>query len=211
MLTGKSVDGMHNYKLIRYPLNAASSTTDLDAKATRFDLLLLEMVDLIRDRWGYVHTERFALTGYSGGAQVGLPSRAEAKANPQFAHRFFYLHPHRIHALSVGAPGAATPISSCLPWPRGISDTQRYFDMNVDVSSLRSIPTHLVVGLEDKWKPVANDGSVPKINRIETMRMLRDDWRGNGLEVEYDEIEGVAHAETGVMDVVQGFILRHLR
>jgi hypothetical protein len=83
--------------------------------------------------------------------------------------------------------------------------------MNVDVSSLRSIPTHLVVGLEDKWKPVANDGSVPKINRIETMRMLRDDWRGNGLEVEYDEIEGVAHAETGVMDVVQGFILRHLR
>jgi hypothetical protein len=87
MLTGKSVDGMHNYKLIRYPLNAASSTTDLDAKATRFDLLLLEMVDLIRDRWGYVHTERFALTGYSGGAQVGLPSRAEAIANPQFARR----------------------------------------------------------------------------------------------------------------------------
>lgn len=39
---------------------------------TRFDQLLLEMVNLVRDRWGFVETKRFGLTGYSGGAQVSV-------------------------------------------------------------------------------------------------------------------------------------------
>jgi hypothetical protein len=49
------------------------------------------------------------------------------------------------------------------------------------------------------------------MNRIETMRMLRDDWRANGLSVEYEEIEGAGHEETGVLDRVQAFVLDQLR
>ena len=65
---------MHNYKLIRYPLKSGElSTFDSGSTSpghTRFDKLLLEMVDLVRDRWGFIKTEQFGLTGYSGGAQV---------------------------------------------------------------------------------------------------------------------------------------------
>jgi len=69
----------------------------------------------------------------------------------------------------------------------------------------------MIVGLEDKWRPVANDGTTPKMNRIDTMRMLRDDWRRNGLQVEYEELDGVGHEEMDVLEQVQGFVSRRLR
>jgi len=43
------------------------------------------------------------------------------------------------------------------------------------------------------------------------MRMLRDDWRSNGLEVEYDEVEGVGHEEVDVLGQVQAFVVSQLR
>ena len=58
----------------------------------------------------------------------------------------------------------------------------------------------MIVGLEDKWRPVANDGTTPKMNRIDTRRMLRDDWRRNGLQVEYEELDGVGHEEMDVLE-----------
>jgi hypothetical protein len=68
------VNGMHNYKLIRYPLKSGEispfDSSSTGSGYTRFDDLLLEMVDLVRDRWGFIETEQFGLTGYSGGAQV---------------------------------------------------------------------------------------------------------------------------------------------
>ena len=48
------------------------------------------------------------------------------------------------------------------------------------------------------------------MNRIDTMRMLRDDWRANGLEVEYEEVGGVGHEERDVLEQVQAFVLKHL-
>jgi hypothetical protein len=66
---------MHNYKLIRYPLKSGPEISSFDSASTssghtRYDKLLLEMVDLVQDRWGFIKTEQFGLTGYSGGAQV---------------------------------------------------------------------------------------------------------------------------------------------
>lgn len=49
------------------------------------------------------------------------------------------------------------------------------------------------------------------MNRIDTMRMLRDDWRDKGIQVEYQELEGVKHEETEVIEYVQAFMLRGLR
>jgi len=67
---------MHNYKLLRYPLKSGESSFSnlytMSSGYTRFDQLLLEMVNLVRDRWGFVETERFGLSGYSGGAQVSV-------------------------------------------------------------------------------------------------------------------------------------------
>lgn len=69
----------------------------------------------------------------------------------------------------------------------------------------------MLIGLDDTWRPTADDGSTPKMNRIDGMRMLRDDWKSRGIQVEYEEIPGVAHEETDVIHLVQPFMVRGLR
>ena len=49
------------------------------------------------------------------------------------------------------------------------------------------------------------------MNRIDTMRMLREDWKANGIQVEYEELEGVKHEETEVIEHVQAFMVKGLR
>lgn len=60
---------MHNFKTIRFPLLGHDDWSD-DTRHARFDQFLLEMIDLVSQRWGYIEPDRFGLTGYSGGAQV---------------------------------------------------------------------------------------------------------------------------------------------
>lgn len=36
----------------------------------RYDREIMDMVDMVQQEWGAVNTERFALAGFSGGAQV---------------------------------------------------------------------------------------------------------------------------------------------
>lgn len=71
----------------------------------RYDSILLDMIDCVAAEWGSVDTRTFAIVGFSGGGQ--------------FVHRFFYLYPERVHAVSIGAPGRATPLVD-KPWPEGI-------------------------------------------------------------------------------------------
>lgn len=129
----------------------------------------------------------------------------------QFAHRFFYLHPHRIHTLCVGAPGTATPLDPSLPWPFGIADVPDQFAQSINLKELRRTSTQLLVGTQDTWRPTSNDGTTPSMNRIDAMRMLREDWEGNGIQVEYEELEGVKHEETEVIEYVQAFMVKGLR
>lgn len=129
----------------------------------------------------------------------------------QFAHRFFYLHPDRVHTLCVGAPGTATPLDPSLPWPFGIADVTNQFSQPINLKDLQRTSTQLLVGTEDKWRPTSNDGSTPTMNRIDTMRMLREDWRANGIQVEYQELEGVKHEETEVIEHVHAFMVKGLR
>ncbi len=56
----------------------------------RYDHVLLAMVKEVGDRLDRTF-ERFMLFGFSGGGH--------------FAHLFFYLHPDRLLAVSIGAPG----------------------------------------------------------------------------------------------------------
>jgi hypothetical protein len=95
---------MHNYKLIRYPLKSGEMSP-LDSSSagsgyTRFDELLLEMVDLVRDRWGFIKTEQFGLTGYSGGAQVS------------HHHHLLYHSDHRADCSSYIASSTYTHLGS---------------------------------------------------------------------------------------------------
>lgn len=72
----------------------------------RYDSVLLDMIDCVASEWGSIDTRTFAIVGFSGGGQ--------------FVHRFFYLYPERVHAVSIGAPGRATPLIDA-PWPEGIA------------------------------------------------------------------------------------------
>src|SRR5680860_1115071 len=74
------LEGLHNYKYIDYD-------------GVRYDEVLLAMVAEVGSHYN-VETETFALHGFSGGGQ--------------FAHRFLYLHPERLSAVSIGAPGHVT-------------------------------------------------------------------------------------------------------
>lgn len=105
----------------------------------------------------------------------------------------------------------ATPLDPTLPWPLGVSDFEDQFGRPVDITALGRTRTQLLVGLDDTWRPTGNDGATPSMNRIDGMRMLRDDWIPKGIRVEYEELEGVAHEETDVIHRVQAFMLRGLR
>jgi pimeloyl-ACP methyl ester carboxylesterase len=89
------VNGIHNYKLIRYH--------DIN-----YGELLLQMVAHVIREWGDIDQGPFSLSGFSGGAQ--------------FAHRFWYLYPDHIASLAIAAPGAVTLLDPTLQWPRGIQD-----------------------------------------------------------------------------------------
>ena len=54
--------------------------------------------------------ERFALFGYSGGGH--------------FAHRFLMLHPERLWAASIGAPGSVTLLDPTRDWWVGTRDVE---------------------------------------------------------------------------------------
>ncbi|KAH8812948.1 hypothetical protein F5884DRAFT_751246 [Xylogone sp. PMI_703] len=110
----------------------------LKSKTLRADLGLLQILDEVAAKWPGIETQKFFLAGFSGGGQ--------------FVHRFAYLYPEKLHALSVGAPGRATHLDTSLPWPKGIQDVETVFgpDLKVDKNKIRAIPhIQLLIGGED--------------------------------------------------------------
>ncbi|KAL7917678.1 hypothetical protein ACQKWADRAFT_324452 [Trichoderma austrokoningii] len=91
---------LDSYKLLRSP-------------TLRSDLALLDMLNEVAHRWPGIDTTKIFLMGYSGGAQ--------------FAHRFLYLYPERLAAVSIGAPGSVTILDHSAFWPAGIADTEELF------------------------------------------------------------------------------------
>ena len=148
----------------------------------------------------------------------------------QFAHRFFYLYPERLHAVSVGAPGRMTRLDNTLNWPQGIKDVHEKFDRDVDISKLRDFNTlHFVVGEEDnkphggeafwEWledfrkansrKKQDSSTAETKMERIGTRLQMAgnviEEWKSVGIEAKFDIVPGVAHDSKGVQDVVLSF------
>jgi poly(3-hydroxybutyrate) depolymerase len=120
------VDGPHD--LDSYKL--------LASRSLRSDLALLAMLDEVARRWPGVDAHRVYLMGFSGGGQ--------------FAHRFLYLYPERMRAVSVGAPGRATVLDRTRRWPVGIAGVEDLFDgRQVKVEDIRGVRIQLVVGTED--------------------------------------------------------------
>jgi hypothetical protein len=180
---------MDNYKFIKF-------------HDIRFDLVLLDMVDEIAERYR-VNPNRFLIHGFSGGGQ--------------FVHRFLYLHPKRLAAASIGAPGRVTLLEETLPWWIGTKDFSREFGAQPDLDALRQVAVQMIVGAEDtdtweitmtekspKWMPGANDSGA---TRIERLMSLRDSFLRNEIPVQFDLVPGVGHegADPAVLRRIKDF------
>ena len=153
-----------------------------------FDEILLAMAAEVAAKYG-VDDARFAMFGFSGGAH--------------FSHRFLYLHPRRIAALVVGAPGSVTlPTEDHLWWP-GLKDFATRFGRPVDWDGVRAVPTLLVVGAEDvdprgivasadhpNWVEGANTAGA---NRVERLRTLHAELAKRLDHVTFEALPKVKH------------------
>ena len=167
----------------------------------RYDHLLLLMVDelsIILKR----PFERFHLAGFSGGGH--------------FVHRFFYLHPGRLHAVSVGAPGGVTRIDPTRDFWLGTRNLLERFGTEMDLGTMRGVPVQLIVGEEDteefvyppQWAAALADmGDIGK-NRIERNAALHRNYQEHGLAVERVVVPDAAHCSAKMVPEQAAFFAR---
>ncbi|CAH0045791.1 unnamed protein product [Clonostachys solani] len=173
--------------------NDLSSFKTLHTASLRSDLALLDILDEVAYRWPGVDTTQIYLSGFSGGGQ--------------FVHRFLYLHPDRVAAASIGAPGRVTYPDPSKPWPQGISDVGEIFDTTVNMTNLNEVSLQFVVGEKDteihgssefwEWleEVMGSADDLPPMNasRLDTVKKLRDTWTAAGVDSLLNIVPGVAH------------------
>ncbi len=180
-------DDIDNYKRIEF-------------RGIRFDRLLIDMADDYARRYG-LSFSRWYLHGFSGGGQ--------------FAHRFLYLHPERLAAVSIGAPGAVTLIDPDREWWVGTADLPERFGTSLDLDAVRRVPALLVIGADDfggeevsvpegsrHWMPDANRAGSDRQERLESLRRNLDE---HGVDARLERAPGIRHSGRGVMPAVREF------
>ena len=151
----------------------------------RYDIVLLKMIEEVEAELGH-DFGRFLLSGFSGGGQ--------------FAHRFFYLHPERLLAASIGAPGIITRIDPERDYWLGTRNWESLFGRPIDVAALRRVPVRILVGEHDT-KPLGfgpfnpSEEDIRRIGRtrIERSALLASDLGALGVAVERIVMPGVGH------------------
>ncbi|HEX3786568.1 MAG TPA: alpha/beta hydrolase [Pseudonocardiaceae bacterium] len=188
---GDDPEDLHSFKFLSY-------------QGIRFDLLLLELVAEAARRFP-IDGEKFMLYGFSGGGQ--------------FAHRFLYLHPERLSAVSIGAPGRITQLSGDRWW-LGTQGMKDIFGAEPSIEAIRRVPVQMVVGDQDveTWEinnpggPNWMDGvELTGNTRIERLRTLEANFRSHGIDVRFDLVPGVGHSGVAVAPVVEDFMAGLLR
>ncbi|KAG0650817.1 hypothetical protein D0Z07_2675 [Hyphodiscus hymeniophilus] len=199
----------------------------LRSKTLRADLALLDIVAEVTSRYPGIDTEKFLLSGFSGGGQ--------------FVHRFLYIHPERVLCATVGAPGRVTRLDKALNWPQGIADVGEVFGEelratggDVSLGELRKIRSiQMVVGGDDvqvpdedfnewarKMKGVlsqAGDGRQTsslepmRVTRVATLRSLHEEWSSLGISTTFQVVEGFGHTSEGIHPTIEAFLIPQLR
>ena len=166
----------------------------------RYDKVLLGMVDEVAGRY-QLNASRFLLYGYSGGWH--------------FTHRFLYLHPERLRAVSIGAPGSVTLPDDSRDWWIGVRNMQALFGKTLDPEAMAKVPAHLVVGGADRetweithrpggklWVEGANDAGATRVDRITT---LRDALEKLGMKTRLDVVPGKSHDNLMAVEKAKDF------
>lgn len=167
----------------------------------RYDRVLLDMVAEVAAKYSQ-NWDRFAMFGFSGGGH--------------FTHRFAILHPERLWAASIGAPGSVTLLDAEQDWWVGIRDLADRFGKGFDAQALARVPVQMVVGGADLetweithkegsayWMAGANDAGATRPDRL---RALQASFKAQGVSVRLDVLPGVAHDRMKVLGVVKTFL-----
>ena len=183
----------HNYKRILY-------------RGIRYDEILLSMIDEVAGLYR-LKTDKLLMHGFSGGGQ--------------FVHRFFYLYPERLSAVSIGAPGVVTLPDPDKPWWRGTGDMKAIFGREPDLAAMRKVAVQMVVGGDDietwdvtvspkssNWMDGINDTGA---TRVERLRSLEAAFLERGIAVRFDPVPGVEHIGYLVHPPVKAFFAEVLR
>ena len=152
----------------------------------RYDEVLLAMIEEAGARLGTAFG-RFMLFGFSGGGH--------------FVHRFFYLHPTVLLAVSIGAPGAVTLLDDTRDYWVGTRDFEEVFGRRLDLEDMRQVAVQLVVGAADieTWEINYQPGSrnyMEGINdtgptRVARNTALRRNLESHGIAVRRAAEQGV--------------------
>ncbi|KAK9247042.1 poly hydrolase [Lipomyces tetrasporus] len=199
--------------------NDLDSYKVLRSATLRSDLALLSMLDETAQCWPGIDTDKVFLMGFSGGGQ--------------FAHRFLYLYPERLAAVSVGAPGRVTVLDDQQNWPIGVADVEALFNRSIKKDLIRQVHIQLVIGDVDVnvhggkefwvWLPQMiqarrNDEGgdaegkekmgLPTMEqgRRDTLQDLQTMWKQDAIGVQFDVVEGVSHVSGGVRECVLRFL-----
>jgi poly(3-hydroxybutyrate) depolymerase len=172
----------------------------------RYDEIVLKMVDEVAAKYGQ-DWSRFAMFGFSGGGH--------------FTHRFAILHPARLWAASIGAPGSVTLLDPANDWWVGIRDVKQRFGIDFDAAALARMPVQMIVGEADLetweithkpggtyWMEGANDAGR---TRPERLQALKTSFESAGVDVRLDLVPGVSHDRLKVLDRVKDFLSDALR
>lgn len=167
----------------------------------RYDKVLLAIVDEIGARYG-LSFERFAICGYSGGAHL--------------VHRFAMLHPRRLWAASIGAPGSVTLLDPTRDWWVGTRNIEALFGAPVDLAALADVPVQMVVGAADletweithgeggaHWMPDANHAGRTRPARLAA---LRQSFEAAGVTVRFDLVPNMAHDGMRAVPIMEDFL-----
>ncbi|TVR52446.1 MAG: hypothetical protein EA425_04950 [Puniceicoccaceae bacterium] len=176
----------------------------------RLDLQLAAMMDDAAQRLraiGHRVDPRTLMVGFS--------------ASGMFVNRFAFLHPERIRAAAIGAPGGwpLAPVvewqGRTLPYPVGIADIEALAGDPVDFDLLRGVPFFFFLGTDDENDSVPFDdgydehgrdlvftlfGQTP-LDRWDDARHL---YAAAGLQATFKAYPGAAHEMTPemIIDVV---------
>lgn len=147
-----------------------------------YDRVLLDMVDAVGERFACAR-ERFSLFGFSGGAQ--------------FAHRFLYVHPARLHAVSIASPGMVTLIDPTHQAWVGTGGLAALCGNDLDLEQVRRVAVQLLVGSEDAKPHVGVAGEEAYnhagTNRVTRLRKLLSNYQAHRIDVTHHEVPGAEH------------------
>ncbi len=175
---------IHNYKHVQY-------------RGIRFDEILLSMLDEAAKRWR-LDIRTILLAGFSGGGQ--------------FAHRFTLLHPTRVRAVSIGAPGRVTLFDQ-EPWPLGLGGVEQEFGLDIDLDAIGRVAFQVVVGeldhAEELLAAAADDAREARAGttRVQRSQRLAAELRDSGAMVDLEVVAGAAHDAAAMTAAMT----RHLR